>query len=325
MQNSVARITIIGTGSWGTALALTCHRAGNHVAMVARSQQQAEQINRTHTTPHLPDITLPEEITAHTANDGLPDADYIIIACPAQAVRDVIKQMKQREVTPRPLIIAAKGIEAATGKLMQQVAREEGWPDETIYILSGPNFAGEVAKGLPAASIISGKEKESPALLRLFYSRHFRPYYTSDRIGVQLGGAIKNVIAIAAGITIGAGMGENGRAAMITRGNKEIMRLSKAMGAQPETLAGLSGMGDLLLSCTSPQSRNYTYGMQLAADGKNHTHLTEGIATAQAVHHLAQQYEVEMPICETVYQMLHADLTINEAKQALLARPTGHE
>jgi glycerol-3-phosphate dehydrogenase (NAD(P)+) len=319
---------IVGGGAWGTALACVARRAGRHVTLWSRDPAIARSIARERTNPvYLPGHTLEADIEAAGDISLLRNCDVVLLVCPAQAVRE----LSLRLPGSMPVVICAKGIEASTGLLMPEVLVET-MPGRPVGVLSGPSFAEEVMLGLPTAVSIATADPEIGRLLAgALGAGTFRPYWTHDVLGVALGGAVKNVLAIAAGIVEGRGLGHNTAAALVTRGFAEMARLGQAMGAELETLTGLSGLGDLVLTCHGPLSRNRSLGVAL---GKGTTltefmrgrrQVVEGEATAPAVLARAAQLQIEMPICAAVNAILHHAADLDEAIRALLARPLRRE
>ena len=321
------RIAVIGAGAWGTALATVARRAGRDVVLYAHEPQTAATINANHENRvFLPDIALDPAITATDdlvrATDG---ADAILMVTPAQYLRSTLTAMCAAAGVP--LVICAKGIELDTGKLMNEVA-EEAAPEAALAVLSGPTFAAEVARGLPTAVTLASASADTTAVLAgALGTPSFRPYTASDLVGAEVGGALKNVIAIACGIVEGRTLGQNARAAIIARGLAEIARFASALGADPRTLMGLSGLGDLTLTCTSTASRNYSLGAALgngasyaeAIEGKDS--VAEGATTAPAVLTRAAALGVEMPICAAVTAILYDGASVEETITEILARP----
>jgi glycerol-3-phosphate dehydrogenase (NAD(P)+) len=325
----VKRLAIIGGGAWGTALACIAVRAGTRIALWARDPALVATINERRENPvYLPGVVLDPQIVATTDPvAALAEAEAALIVVPAQFVRGVLDRLAPCIPGGLPLLLCAKGIEAETLKTMSEVAAEAA-PASPVAVLSGPSFAAEAARGLPTAVTIAGR---TPALARGFVaalgSGRFRPYSSPDPVGVEIGGAVKNVLAIACGIVEGKGLGDNARAALITRGLAEMVRLGTAKGALPETFRGLSGLGDLVLTCTAGQSRNYALGAALgrgmslaAALGRRRT-VVEGVATAAAVARLAARLGIEMPISAAVDGVLHRGTAIDMMIDALLSRP----
>ncbi|MBV9016887.1 MAG: NAD(P)-dependent glycerol-3-phosphate dehydrogenase [Alphaproteobacteria bacterium] len=323
------RIAVIGGGAWGTALALVAARTGTSVVLWARDPAIADAINRDHENPvYLPAIALDRAIAATTeAETALMGAEAALLVVPAQFMRGVLDRLKPLLPSGMPLLLAAKGIDIETLRTMSELAGDLV-PDCPVAVLSGPSFAGEVARDLPTAVTIASRDPGlADSFSRTLGTTRFRPYRSEDPIGVELGGAVKNVLAIACGIVEGHGFGDNARAALITRGLSEMVRLGIAKSAQPETFRGLSGLGDLVLTCTAGQSRNYTLGVSLgrgmslegALAGRRS--VVEGVATAAAVSRLAARLDVDMPITAAVEGVLHRGVVINTMIEALLSRP----
>jgi glycerol-3-phosphate dehydrogenase (NAD(P)+) len=318
----MSSIAVIGAGAWGTALAIQAARAGNQVTLWARDPARAAAIGASRTNPRLPDVSLPDAVAVASV---LPvEAEVSLLAVPMQFVRAMLPR-----VPPAPLVICAKGMETGTSRLPLEIAARSR-PDLAAAVLTGPNFAHEIAAGLPAASVVAATDAAlREQVARLLGTASFRLYGNDDPIGAQVGGAAKNVIAIAAGAVIGAGLGENARAALITRGLAELGRLAVALGGRAETVMGLSGMGDLLLTCTGSASRNYSLGVALGrgeplADVLSaRSAVTEGVATAPAL--VARARGVDMPICTAVAALLAGRTTLAEAMASLLARPRRDE
>ncbi len=319
----MSSVAVIGAGAWGTALAIQAARAGATVTLWARDPARAAAIAATGENPRLPGARLPEGVRI-TAD--LPSAaDAFLIAVPLQHMRAVAARLPDGA----PMVCCAKGVEAGTLRLPLEILAELH-PDAPAAVLTGPNFAGEIAAGLPAASVVAAAD---PALRTriagLLATQAFRVYGNDDPIGAQVGGAAKNVIAIAAGAVIGAGIGENARAGLMTRGLAELGRLVTALGGRAETVMGLSGLGDLLLTCTSPTSRNYSLGLALGRGEAladilaARTSVTEGVATAPAL--VARAGEVDLPICRAVADWLQGRTTLSRAIAELLARPRRDE
>lgn len=327
----MARIGIIGGGAWGTALSLVVRRAGNEALIWARESEVVDAINARHESPFLPGIRLDPAIRATGSLEEAAKGDAILLAAPAQFMRGVVSGLAPAMVGETPAVICAKGIERDTCALMSEVVAEI-LPRSPLAVLSGPTFAGEVARGLPTAvTLACADARLAELLMRLLAGRRFRIYLTDDVVGAELGGAVKNVIAIACGITMGRGFGENARAALITRGLAEMIRLGVAKGARVTTMMGLSGFGDLSLTCNSEQSRNTSLGVLLGkgvalSDAmKRLAGVSEGVDTAQAVHKLAQRLNVEMPICFAVDRILNSGADIDAVIAELLDRPFKEE
>jgi len=330
MTASLNSIGIVGAGAWGTALAIALSRAGRSVTLWVREPDLASSMGKTReNTLHLPGVSLAPSITITADLSALSACQALILATPAQHIRTTCKVLAPYCSTPRPLIIAAKGIELITHRLMSEVVAQE-MPSFPIFVLSGPSFALEVAHGLPAALTLASEEAAED-LAHALSSPSFRLYTTDDIIGTQIGGAIKNVLAIACGIVTGRKMGDNARAALITRGLAEITRLGAALGAKSETLMGLSGLGDLVLTCSSPQSRNMSLGIGLGQGKsledilKTHKGVAEGVATAAATLGLAYRHGIDMPVVRAIDRVLRENAHIDDIISEILARPLRHE
>lgn len=321
-------IGVVGGGAWGTALACLARRAGRKVTLWSRDPSVSQAIARERRNEvYLPGQSLDAGIEAAANLRALAACDAILLVCPAQALRAVVHDLPGAS----PVVICAKGIEASTGLLMPEVLAEV-LPGRAVAMLSGPSFAEEAVQGLPTAvSIATHDAALGRDLAGALAAGMFRPYWTDDVTGVSLGGAVKNVLAIAAGIVEGRGLGHNAAAALITRGFAEMARLGLAMGANLETLTGLSGLGDLVLTCHGPLSRNRSLGAalgkgtSLAGYMEGRRQVVEGAATAPAVLARAAKFDIEMPICAAVDAILHHGAGLDEAIRALLARPLRRE
>ena len=319
-------IGVIGAGAFGTALANSLARGGSDVRLWGRREKDIEAINAQHENPrYLPGIKLHEKLRATARLEDLANAEAILLATPAQSLRAILSDVKSANL-PRNFILCAKGIEQETGLLQSQIVSDV-IGEARISVLSGPGFAQELAMGKPTALSLACNSPELGAELQeKLSSETLRLYLSEDVKGVQLGGALKNVIAIGCGILMGAALGESARAAVITRGYAEMTKLAVAMGAEPKTLTGLSGFGDLVLTATSEQSRNYAFGLKVGATGNLDTGKTvEGIATARALVTLADKNNVDMPIARTVAEVLSKKLTAQEALIGLMTRPLRSE
>ncbi len=329
MKGRQIKLGIIGAGAWGTALAVIANRAGTKVHVWSRNENVLNSIEQRRVNDiYLPDVFLDTDIGVSNNLADVCACDYVLLSVPAQYMRPLCISISDLVDSSVPLIIASKGIERGSLSLMSEVV-ESILPNNPVAVLSGPNFALEAASGLPTATTVACESHMlADKLLYLLGGKYFRPYHSEDIIGTQIGGAVKNVIAIASGICMGRNLGENARTALITRGLREMMRLSEVKGGTAKSLMGLAGMGDLMLTCNSLQSRNTALGASLG-EGKslkailpNKSHgLTEGVHTAESVHHIAQKLGVHMPICETVYEMLYDDLDTETAIERLLGRP----
>jgi len=325
-------IGIIGGGAWGTALGLVALRAGRDALLWARETEVIAAINgRQENSLFLPGVALDPRLGATAELAEAADRDLLLLAAPAQHLRDIAGALAPHLKPGTPVVICAKGIEEHSGALLSEVVAE-ALPQARVALLSGPTFAVEVAKGLPTAITLAATDAAlGQRLVQALGSRAFRPYYTDDVAGAQIGGAIKNVIAIACGIVLGRKLGDNARAALITRGLAEMARLALAKGGRAETLMGLSGLGDLTLTCTSLQSRNCSLGAALG-EGKRladilaaRRSVAEGVTSAAAAAELAKRLGIEMPIVAAVDAILHRGAAIDAAIEGLLARPFRHE
>jgi glycerol-3-phosphate dehydrogenase (NAD(P)+) len=333
MTQSFNHIGIIGAGAWGTSLALVMRRAGRETLIWGREPEVVAAINQQHENKlFLPDVKLDAGIKATGGLADLAACDALLLVAPAQHTRTLCKQMAQALGAKKaPIIICAKGIEQKTGKLLSEIVAEE-LPLHPLAVLSGPSFAIEVANDLPTALTFATQDKAlGEQLVQALGTRRFRLYLTDDIMGAQIGGAVKNVLAVACGIAMGSRLGENARAALITRGLAEMIRLGNAMGARAETLMGLSGLGDLVLTCSSLQSRNMSLGAALGEGTilsdilAKRASVTEGVFTAAAAKALAEKYKVEMPIVTAVDAVLNRGAALADTIEALLARPVKAE
>lgn len=327
------KIGIIGAGAWGTALAQTAANAGRDVLLWAREEDVAQSINATHENKmFLPGIGLNPALRATPdLKEAVETAQALLIVTPAQHLRAMLQNIRKHISPGVPVVLCSKGIEIESGQLMTQIA-EEILPEHPLAVMSGPTFAKEVAQGLPAAVVIAATDREvAKNLAEALGSKVFRPYVIDDPISAEVGGAVKNVIAIACGIVEGQKLGDSARAAIMTRGLAEITRLAAALGGKRETLLGLSGMGDLTLTCSSMTSRNFSLGCLLGKGTPLNEILagrlavTEGLTTASAVARLARNLAVDMPICEAVDGMLNNGVSIEQTIEALMTRPLGAE
>ena len=322
------RIAVLGAGAWGSALAVAAQRAGREVRLWARRAELAAEIEATRENPrYLPGLQLDPAIRVTGDLGQAAAADALLLVVPAQHLRALCQSLAGGLEADRPLVICAKGVEQGSLELLSEVVAEV-LPGQPQAVLSGPNFAGEIAAGLPAATTLAAADEAlARDLVAALGSRSFRPYVSDDPIGAQVGGAVKNVIAIACGIVTGRELGDNARAALITRGLAEVVRLGVALGARPETLMGLSGLGDLTLTCSAMQSRNYSLGVALGHGERIDAILgarrsvAEGVFSAAAVAALAERKGVEMPICAAVDRVVNAGADIEETIAGLLNRP----
>ncbi|CCD88083.1 glycerol-3-phosphate dehydrogenase (NAD+) [Bradyrhizobium sp. ORS 285] len=321
-MTSFQTISIIGAGAWGTALAAVAARAGRAVTLFARDADHAARIAAARENPRLPGIPLADSIAVTADLAQAARADAVLIVVPAQHLRGAVMHLAPLLKPGTPLVACAKGIEHGTHKFMTEVIAEAA-PNATPAILSGPSFADDVARGLPTAVTLAAPDETLAAdLVQALGSPTFRPYHSTDVRGVEIGGAAKNVLAIAAGIVAGRNLGASALAALTTRGFAELVRLGRAYGARSETLTGLSGLGDLILTCAGPQSRNFAAGLALGRGeplpaGK----LAEGQYTAPVLVELAASRGVEMPVAQAVAAILAGAVTIDAAIEALMMRP----
>ncbi len=326
-------ITVIGSGAWGTALAVIINRTGADVALWGRNEVLMQSIiSERMNTQYLPDVFIEPAIDVTSDMSVVSQSKSIILAVPAQTVRTTCITLADMIDTDVDIIVAAKGVERGSLALMSEIV-ESILPYNPLAILSGPNFADEAAKGKPTATVLACRNEAVRDRLQFTMGgKLFRPYATDDVISVQIGGAVKNIIALACGMADGAGMGENARAALITRGLVEMQRLAEVKGGDPATLNGLAGMGDLILSCTSTRSRNMAFGrkigqMHLTDDISELTsaRLAEGVMTAEAVYEISLKQGIRMPICVMVANILKGNLTLEHGIDELLSRPIGME
>lgn len=323
---------IVGAGAWGTALSTVAARAGLETLIWAFEEEVAADINSAHENKtYLPGIPLNPAIRASHNITDLGDRDFLLLVVPTQFTREIVEQMKPHIPGSTPLVICSKGIEVTSGKLLSEVV-DEVLPDNPLAVLSGPSFAADTARGSPAAVTIAGESKAGAREIGLALGQEtFRPYWSGDIIGAQVGGAIKNILAIACGINDGRGLGASARAALITRGMAEMIQFAKAKGGKAATLMGLCGLGDTVLTCTSPQSRNFSLGQALGR-GKTMEEIlsgrksvSEGVYTVKIVVKLATEMGIEMPICSAVNAILHQGADVDRTIHSLLTRPFSEE
>lgn len=328
-QNTVS---VIGAGAWGTAIAQTIAAQGRTVTLWARHAEIADTINTKHMNEkYLNGITLSPMISVTNDLGEALKSKYIFMVTPAQSMRFVLANMAPHIRKDHALILCSKGIEMETCLMMSEVVHFT-LPETSVAIMSGPNFAHDIARGKPAATTLACSDLTlGESIQQTVASPHFRPYLSDDIIGTQISGALKNVIAIACGICRGLDMGESARASLVTRGLAEITRLGVAMGAKTETFMGLSGVGDMMLTCSSEQSRNFSLGYALGQrqslkDVLNTREtVTEGVHTAKSAVKLAKKHCVDLPICTAIHKFLNEGHTLDEALQDMLNRPIGHE
>jgi len=327
----MTKIGVIGAGAWGTALAQSLANSGRDVIIWAREAEVVDSINsRRENSLFLKNIRLNEMIKATADGNDLNDCEVFLISTPAQHVRSTIDAM-QEMLSNKPFILCAKGIEIESGELLADVAKQI-IPKAKVGVLSGPTFASEIAQGLPCAVTVAIESKTAgKQVVSALGSRTLRTYLTDDLTGAQIGGAVKNVIAIASGIVQGRGMGESARCALVTRGLTEMARLGKALGSKRSTLMGMCGVGDLFLTCSSMQSRNFSLGVALG-EGKtleevlgDRIAVTEGVHTAKALRLMARNNAVDMPISRAVHEFLHEGAAIDDIIEKVLDRPLREE
>ena len=336
MDGSLGTAAVMGAGAWGTALAKVLADAGSDVRLWARRQDVEHEVNSAHTNSrYLGAITLPDTVRATTdPASALDGVTTVLLGVPSQMLRTNLEAWRAHIAPGATLVSLAKGIELHTLMRMSQVILGvTGVDSGQVAVVSGPNLAAEIAAEQPAATVVACSDSgRAVALQRALSTGYLRPYTNSDVVGTEIGGACKNVIALACGMASGVGLGENTAAAIITRGLAEIMRLGIALGANPATLAGLAGVGDLVATCTSPYSRNRTFGQRLgrgetlaqaqqATDG----HVAEGVSSCASILSMASSYDVEMPLTDAVYRVCHRGLSVDEAVALLLGRSTKPE
>ncbi|MCH9807257.1 MAG: NAD(P)-dependent glycerol-3-phosphate dehydrogenase [Alphaproteobacteria bacterium] len=324
----IGSIGVIGGGAWGTALAQTMALAGRDVRLWAFEPDTVREINDYHINRvFLPGVEIDRKVRATAKLDEAAACDVVLLVPPAQHLRRIATELAGHLPDGRPVVVCAKGIEQATGKLMGEVVSEV-LPNATKAVLSGPSFAADVARGLPAAVTLACEdEQDARTLAEGLGYRNFRIYSSTDTTGVELGGAVKNVLAIAAGIVDGRELGASAHAALVARGFSELRRLGEALDASPETLMGLSGLGDLILTCSSPQSRNMSLGRALGQGrtirqvlGERRA-VTEGVFTSEAVARIAEEKEIDLPICAAVHAIVKDRVSVEDAIEGLLSRP----
>jgi glycerol-3-phosphate dehydrogenase (NAD(P)+) len=331
MSKKMKQVCIIGAGSWGTALALTAYRAGQQVTLIPRRPAQADDLNRLRENKvYLPGIFLPQDIKVSSDLAALASADIVLVVTPAQSLRETCAYAQKTLAPMTPWVICAKGIDLQTSKLLSDVS--ESLLPNPVVILSGPSFADEVGRNLPTAvTLASGNEDAAKRVAACLRHTRFRCYLSDDPRGVQVAGAVKNVLAIASGIVHGRGFGNNATAALITRGLAEVRRLGVALGGKTDTFLGLSGVGDITLTCSSEQSRNMRLGKALGEGAsaaeilQNTPYVTEGVPTVAAVYRLSQDLSISMPLCWAVYAILYDHISIDEVIENLLSKQSESE
>lgn len=327
-------ISVLGAGAWGTALALTAVRSQGQVTLWARSQDHISQMEEIHENHKLPGIPLPPTLKLTSDLEEALSKDIILMVTPAQTTRQMAALMRpylENRPNPPILVTCSKGLEMTTHTFLLDILKEE-LPGTPTAVLSGPSFATEVGRGLPTAVTIASDSMEiAHQVSQALAHKTFRPYSTDDILGVQLGGALKNVMAIATGAMEGRNLGQNCRALTITRGLAEITRLGTVIGGRLETFYGLSGIGDLTLTCSTPESRNMRLGIEIGRSNdpqavlKNAPYLAEGIPTTKATHDLAASLNIEMPITQAIYNVVYGGMTLDDALDSLLSRPLKSE
>ncbi|WP_416728845.1 NAD(P)H-dependent glycerol-3-phosphate dehydrogenase [Fictibacillus sp. JL2B1089] len=329
-------VAVLGAGSWGTALAIVLADNGHNVSLWGRREDQVKEINNDHKNEkYLPGVELPENIQATTQlNECVKEADTIVLVTPTKAMREVLGQLKNELNSPVTIVHASKGIEPGTYKRISEIIEEE-LPErvlDSVVVLSGPSHAEEVSLRQPTTVTVSSVNmKAAEKVQDLFINQNFRVYTNPDVVGVELGGALKNIIALGAGLSDGLGYGDNAKAALITRGLAEIARLGTHMGANPLTFSGLTGIGDLIVTCTSVHSRNWRAGNMLGKGMKledvleNMGMVVEGVRTTQAAYELSKREEVEMPITQVLYDVLFNGKGAKQAVDDLMQRSRTHE
>lgn len=326
------KVHVIGAGAWGTALAQAAATAGQKVTLVARKQALADEINQSHhNSTYLGAQELSSEISGRADFNGLAEADLVLLATPAQTSRSVLQAIGGEALAGKPVVLCAKGFEHGTLDRQSEILGEIA-PEALPLVLSGPSFAADMAAGRPTAVTLAGDDVElAERIAGILASGSFRPYAASDMVGVELAGGLKNVYALACGAVEGAGLGLSARAALLARAYAEMVRLVVKMGGQAETLTGLAGLGDLTLSCTSTQSRNYWFGEQLGqgqsvdAIRAGGAKLAEGLTTAPVAQRLAQKYDVEAPLIDAVNLLLLGSVRIDAIVAGLMTRPLKRE
>ena len=327
------KICVLGAGSWGSALALVLAKKGYDVSIWTLSEEQAEKMNKTkENIDYLPGVLFPNNIKVTTnLEESVQGSKIVLMAVPSQAIRSICKQIKPFIKEEQILVDVAKGLEKGTGLRLSEVCKQE-LPNNPYVALSGPSHAEEVAKDIPTTVVVASDELEVAQTVQdIFMSPKFRVYTNPDIVGVELGGALKNIVAFGAGICDGLGLGDNAKAALMTRGIREIGRLGAAMGADASTFAGLSGIGDLIVTCTSMHSRNRRAGI-LIGQGKGLEEtlkevkmVVEGITATEVAHEVAKELNVDMPITNAIYSVLHGGANANEVVIELMMRNKTHE
>src|SRR5699024_6826397 len=327
------KVCVLGTGSWGSALGLTLAKKGYEVSMWTLNEEQAKKINTTkENIDYLPGVLFPNNMFVTTSlEEAVSNSIIVVLAVPSQAIRSVCKQIKPFIQNKQIIVDVAKGLEKGTGLRLSEVVEEE-LPNNPYVTLSGPSHAEEVARDIPTTVVVASNEiKIAQRVQDIFMGPKFRVYTNPDMIGVELGGALKNIIAFGAGICDGLGLGDNSKAALMTRGIREISRLGVAMGADASTFSGLAGMGDLIVTCTSMHSRNRRAGILIGEGMKVNEAIeevgmvVEGIKTTKSVYELAQKYKVSMPIVTELYNIIYKEKNVRNSIKILMEREKKHE
>lgn len=327
------KMCVLGSGSWGTALALVLAKKGHNVSLWTLSEEQCDKVNKTReNVDYLPGVLIPSNIKITTdINEAIKDSKIVVLAVPSQAIRSVCQKIKSIINDKQILVDVAKGLEKGTGLRLSEVVKQE-LPNNKYVVLSGPSHAEEVAKDIPTTVVASSENiSDAEVVQDAFMTPKFRVYTNPDVVGVELGGALKNIIAFGAGICDGLGYGDNTKAALMTRGIREVARLGVAMGAEPNTFSGLSGIGDLIVTCTSMHSRNRRAGI-LIGKGKSLEEtlaevkmVVEGITATEVAYDVAKKMNIDMPITNAIYSVLHEGVNANEAVIGLMMRNKTHE
>jgi glycerol-3-phosphate dehydrogenase (NAD(P)+) len=325
-------ITVLGSGGWGTALALLLLDNGNQVSLWCHREDTRELMEKKRENPRLPGVLLPEELRLTTHLEGLRESGLVVLATPSFAVRETARAARPYLKSGAAVVCVAKGIEADTGLTMTEVISQEVGESFPVAALSGPSHAEEVGRRVPTGCVAASRDMEKARLVQdVFMNPRFRVYTNPDLTGVELGGALKNVLALCCGISDGLGLGDNTKALLMTRGMTEMARLGVAMGGRKETFAGLSGMGDLIVTCTSMHSRNRRCGILIGKGTPVREAMdqvgavVEGYFAARSAHQLSEKLSVEMPICECAYQVLYGDLPVESVVERLMTRDKRHE
>lgn len=331
ISNGVKRIAVLGAGSWGTTLAILLTKKGHEVSLWEYLKEQAERLNRERENRQfLPGVPIPKEIfISSNLGEVVKEKEFILIVVPSQVLRKVVEKLSKVKISHKTILISAtKGLEVGTNLRMSEIIKSY-FPENRVVVLSGPSHAEEVSREISTAIVASTPTfKLAQEIQEVFTTPYFRVYTNPDTVGVELGGALKNIIAIASGICDGLGLGDNSKAALMTRGMTEIARLGIAMGAKKETFAGLSGMGDLITTCISKHSRNRGLGERIAKGKKLEEAqkeigmVTEGVPTTKSAYELAKQYKVEIPITEELYNILFKGKDPRDAEFELMTRKT---